>query len=908
MTSIGSPSPFFLAGKKAYEVKRSLRFNAADSAYLRRDTAAGNRRKLTISLWVKRAKLTSQQILVNTGDDGGNQAGLQFLSGDTINFYTGPATGSGNPYYQLVTTAVFRDPGAWYHIVAVYDTENSTQADRTRLYVNGERLTSFGTEQQPPQDFDTFWNQNGKGIALGIYEPNNSSLPLGGYMAEVNFIDGSALDQSYFGETDALTGQWNPKKYTGSYGTNGFYLNFLTNTLGTDRSGNGNDFTPNNFSVAAGVGNDSLEDTPTNNFCTLNLLSNGTGAIPNNGNLDFATTGGATGTMTTTIPLRSGKWYCETTITFGSNNSAIGIRHVDETRASQTLGSNGDDYAYRGNGRKFNNNSKTSYGDSYTTNDVIGIKLDLDNGTIEFFKNNTSQGVAFSGITGTYVFAIGDDNVSSAFHGSFNFGQRAFSYTPPTGFKAVNTKNLPDPVILRPNKHFGTINYSGINNANRAVTDANNVDFTPDFAWFKQRTSNNWHGLVNSVIGSTQVIWTNSTDAEGSYTDGVKSFTENGMVVGNTGAINTSGHDYFAHFWNAGDTDSKTYKVVVVSDSGNKYRFRNSADDATFPQSAVTLDLAEGGTYIFDQSDSSNAGHPLRFSTTSNGTHGGGTEYTTGVTVVGTPGSSGAYTQIVVAASAPTLYYYCTQHSGMGGQVNTNSTTGSSNFDGSIQTRVKANPTAGFSIVSYSGNGTAGATIGHGLGVIPEVRIVVRRNYQGKRIFALDFGPSKDGHYLELNTNVSEQTNNNAFNSANPTSSTVVLGSSNATNNAGGTHIAYIFANVPNYSKGGFYIGNGSNDGTFVYTGFKPAFLLIKATQNLNWWQLQEINSLEGNTTSIATFPNQSNAEDNQTAYSKDILSNGFKLRGTSGGANYSGQYFYYLAFAESPFKNSRAV
>ena len=908
MTSIGSPSPFFLAGKKAYEVKRSLRFNAADSAYLRRDTAAGNRRKLTISLWVKRAKLTSQQILVNTGDDGGNQAGLQFLSGDTINFYTGPATGSGNPYYQLVTTAVFRDPGAWYHIVAVYDTENSTQADRTRLYVNGERLTSFGTEQQPPQDFDTFWNQNGKGIALGIYEPNNSSLPLGGYMAEVNFIDGSALDQSYFGETDALTGQWNPKKYTGSYGTNGFYLNFLTNTLGTDRSGNGNDFTPNNFSVAAGVGNDSLEDTPTNNFCTLNLLSNGTGAIPNNGNLDFSTTGGATGTMTTTIPLRSGKWYCETTITFGSNNSAIGIRHVDETRASQTLGSNGDDYAYRGNGRKFNNNSKTSYGDSYTTNDVIGIKLDLDNGTIEFFKNNTSQGVAFSGITGTYVFAIGDDNVSSAFHGSFNFGQRAFSYTPPTGFKAVNTKNLPDPVILRPNKHFGTINYSGINNANRAVTDANNVDFTPDFAWFKQRTSNNWHGLVNSVIGSTQVIWTNSTDAEGSYTDGVKSFTENGMVVGNTGAINTSGHDYFAHFWNAGDTDSKTYKVVVVSDSGNKYRFRNSADDATFPQSAVTLDLAEGGTYIFDQSDSSNAGHPLRFSTTSNGTHGGGTEYTTGVTVVGTPGSSGAYTQIVVAASAPTLYYYCTQHSGMGGQVNTNSTTGSSNFDGSIQTRVKANPTAGFSIVSYSGNGTAGATIGHGLGVIPEVRIVVRRNYQGKRIFALDFGPSKDGHYLELNTNVSEQTNNNAFNSANPTSSTVVLGDSNATNNAGGTHIAYIFANVPNYSKGGFYIGNGSNDGTFVYTGFKPAFLLIKATQNLNWWQLQEINSLEGNTTSIATFPNQSNAEDNQTAYSKDILSNGFKLRGTSGGANYSGQYFYYLAFAESPFKNSRAV
>ena len=134
---------------------------------------------------------------------------------------------------------------------------------------------------------------------------------------------------------------------------------------------------------------------------------------------------------------------------------------------------------------------------------------------------------------------------------------------------------------------------------------------------------------------------------------------------------------------------SKTYAVTVVSDSGNKYRFDG------FGTSAVTLDLQEGGTYTFDQSHSSNSGHPFRFGTSANGS-----DYTTGVTTSGTPGNSGAYTRITVAAGAPTLYYACSAHSGMGGQANTNSTSGSSNFSGTIQSNNSANVDAGFSIVS----------------------------------------------------------------------------------------------------------------------------------------------------------------------------------------------------------------
>ena len=914
LAAYGGGSGSVIFGRKGvdgYTIDRSLRFNSADSAYLgRTPSSASNRRTFTFSTWVKRHKLGTDQKLF-----GVNSAWFTFYftSSDNLRVYY---ENSGSQYFT--TNAVFRDPSAWYHIVLKVDTTQSTASDRVKIYVNSEELT-FSASGNTSQNYEFGVNTtNAHDIGMRSSE---SIMKADFNLADVHFIDGQALTPSSFGKSDADTGVWNPKRFSGAFGTNGFHLKFADNSsnsaLGTDSSSNSNTWTVNNLSVAAGSGNDSLIDSPTNyeadsgnnggNYATMNPVGQTkTQYFTENGNLVCGNSSvpsgssGSRGFVPSTIGFKTGKWYCEcvtTKASDGDKDFAIGIFPADSTGYYSTSGH----YAVRQEGTLFSPAGvNQSYGTSFGDGDVIGIAVDMDSSTktIQWFKNGTAIASATTIADKEYFFGYGSDGGGGGrtYRATWNFGQRPFAYTPPSNHLALCTQNLPEPTIAYGSTAMDVALWTGTG-ATRSITG---LGFSPDFVWIKKRSGTTAHNLFDVVRGASKPLFSNLTNAE--LSDGrLTAFNSDGFTLDSDNAVNDNNQTHVGWTWDAGANSNKTYTVKVVSDSGNKYRF----DD--FGTSAVTLDLAEGSTYIFDQSDSSNSGHPLRFSTTSNGTHGGGTEYTTGVTVTGTPGQAGAKTTIVVAASAPTLYYYCSVHSGMGGQANTNSTAGSSNFDGSIQATAKANQTAGFSIVTGSGNS---GTVGHGLNAKPDLVIVKQRNNTVAWAVAHSgLGAMKD-NIIYLNGLNANTTSSNFWGSSNFDSSVFPISSNICT--SGATFVAYCFAAVAGYSAFGSYNGNGSDDGPFVYTGFRPKFILTKAyssnSNNNNNWNIHDTSRDPHNEASEILAPNNANVTLDNAHTGIDILSNGFKLKGdTNGQSNYNGWDYIYYAVAEHPFKTARA-
>ena len=441
--------------------------------------------------------------------------------------------------------------------------------------------------------------------------------------------------------------------------------------------------------------------------------------------------------------------------------------------------------------------------------------------------------------------------------------------------------------INKSTDHFNTVTFTG-NNSTQNITG---VGFQPDLVWTKRRNGTTNHLLYDSVRGVGYYLFPNLNNAQGGNgTSALTAFNADGFTLNSSDDANTSGATGVGWSWKAGGTaPSQTYVVKVVSDSGNKYRF----DD--FGTSAVTLDLQEGGVYTFDQSDSSNSNHPLRFSTTSNGTHGGGTEYTTGVVVTGTPGNAGAKTVITVAASAPTLYYYCTNHSGMGGQANTNSTFGSSNFSGSVQSTVSANTTSGFSIVKYTGNGSSGATIGHGLGVAPEVVLV--KKYSSGDPWTMLHPNVQASKYMRLDSDTGE-VNDDVFNNTRAGNNVFTVDSDGQVNGNGNSFVAYCFKKKKGFFTTGEFIGNGNADGPFLFCGFKPAFVIIKRKTATKDWFMFDNKTSPRNPTNAYLRLNTNGAEGSYDWI--DLVSNGIKIRNTSDGANSNGNTYLFFAWGQS--------
>jgi hypothetical protein len=776
-----------------YNLTNSLRFRSSASAYLNRTPAsAGNRQTWTWSGWVKRGTLgTYQQIFgayIGSGNTDTNYFEISFSSSDLI-LITGYST-----VYRR-STAVYRDPSAWYHIIVAVDTTQATAGNRLKVYVNGSEVTAFGTSNNPTQNTNLGIN--------GAYPHGIGAIPANvsyfdGYQTEVNFIDGQALTPSSFGETSSTTGVWIPKKYTGTYGTNGFYLKFTdttsTSTLGTDFSGNSNTWTVNNISLTAGSTYDSMNDVPTltnattANYCVLSpvdIPTTGSPATLSDGNLKCVTPSSGYGFTTGTIAISSGKWYWEYVATAGSPNLSLGFGLT--TCARTYAGDTGSYIYYAGDGKTYANaGAGVTYGSTWTTGDVIAVALDLDAGTAVFYKNNVSQGTAFTGLTGTFLPIFSDQSPSVSNTFTVNFGQRPFSYTPPTGFNRLNTFNLPTPTIgatasTQANRYFDTVIWTG-DQTNKQIP----LNFTADFVWAKRRNSGDSNVFYDVIRGVNNGLNSDNTNAE---------FTSN------------YGLDF---------------------DNGNY--------------------LAIDGTQYF----------------------GGG-------------GGSGI-----------TFVAWNWEANG----------TGVTNTAGSITSTVSANTSSGFSIVTFTGNGTSSQTVGHGLGVTPTFFILKSRGTQVWNVYSLAGGITGNT-ILQLNDSSGAVTGSNI--SLTASSTTIGFGSASQVNGSGVNFVAYCFAPVAGYSAMGSYTGNGSSDGTFVYTGFRPRFVMWKNSTQGSQWILLDTARNTYNVSNAYLEPNTSDAENTANTVF-DMLSNGFKLR-NSGGTDFneSANTYIYMAFAESPFKYANA-
>ena len=809
---LGSHELMYATGSEFYEhqISNSMVFAGVQDLDRSR-SSAGSQTTATISFWFKRAKLGAYQYLLDAYTDGYNAVRVTILADDTIEFR---GETSGAVKFELETTRVFRDPAAWYHFVGVIDMTNATQSNRAQLYINGERQTVLDTATYPADNSQTMHLCAANTIRYGDNSTNDYLYY--GYLAEIVVIDGTAQAVSDFGETK--NGVWIPKDPSGlTFGTTGHYLKFANSgSLGTDSSGNSNNFTPYE-SVAA---HDQKKDSPTHggsssgNFCVLNPINNVNSATLSEGNTK-GTGGGAwvAAYGTFEVPL-TGSWYWECI----SENHVYGYPGV-QTTTTQANQQNHDfvavqtgEYRYEGTGEA--NTSSIGTGDiiAFHVNNGV-IKVYVNNSLDHTFGTNMSAGAHASGSTMPYypsvigssacVFNFGQDSsFAGAKTAQGNADSNGFGdfYYSPKGL-ALCSGNIPLGAAIDPaetdddysQKAFDALTYVG-NGQSRTIS----TDFKSDLLWIKDMDASRRHYLVTNTInanfGSTSYLHPSNAVSEGSSNDGVTaSSASNFTISGSQDYVNNNTNNYVAYQWRL-----------------------------------------NGGT------------------------------------------------------------------------------TAALN-DGDINATGQINQTHGHGILLYTGDGGSSAvTMAHGMGAKPEFLWMKDRDSNGNNNqWGCWHHHMASDHYLYFSQNAAQAASSNGTVDDNNVTSTLLAW--NRTSTTGGSQtrfengdnfIIYQFVSVYGHSKFGHYEGNGNANGTFVYTGFSPALVMLKSIDSTSDWEMYD-NVRAGYNVDINQLEvNDEAAQDTGTFI--DLLSNGFKLR-ASGDPNVAETYIY-GAWAHNSLKYATAV
>ena len=816
----GSSQWMYASG--GYEIENSVRLDGSSGYLKKTPSSSASTRVWTFATWIKRSEINNadeHNTFLGISSTNNPHAGFRFQN-DALAYWE---YGEGGTNYVVncstLETARFHDTSAWAHVMLAVNTTHGTNTNRVKIYWNGVLQTLDNTNQggqgntYPDENQDLAINSHQYELWIGGTAAYDN---FDGYLADTYFINNQQLTPSDFGETGDF-GEFKPIEYEGSFDAYSHYLNYSNSSdLGEDSSGNSNTWSVQNLSDSG----DQMLDTPTNNFCTMNPLSpNRSGLTFSEGNLKMA---GADTGFFGTMGVSSGKWYYEMHSTNASGNaqntSAVGIVHEDALH--DTVDSSSNDgfqlfggvnkargyYGYAGN--KLDEDSNDSYGAAFVTGDVIGVALNLDDREITFYKNNASQGVAFTSLGSGEWFPLWQNWTSSV--GVMNFGQDSsfagvktaqgnqdgnsigdFFYTPPSGFLALCSKNLPAPAVT-PSENFNTVQYTGNASSGHAISG---VGFKPDWVWMKERNAIGQHSIFDIVRGVEKRLGNGSSGVgtvfETSPSGSLTSFNSDGFTVGNE-AENNNNNNYVAWNWKGSNTTA-------------------------------------------------------------------------------------------------------------------------TNTDGSIDSTVSANVAAGFSIVGYAGDGGVD-TIGHGLSAALEFLIVRNRTDGDVNWITWHHKITQTNHNVYLNATTAENNNAQYFfgdntNMTVPSASVFTVGNNGQVNNSSKNYIAYCFHSVDGFSKFGSWKGNANDDAPFVFTGFKPMWVMWKKVTGSAGWFIHDTKRSPFNKSKLTLAPETNAVEQTSAGGATDMffLSNGFKLGGAGGDMNGNNETYIYLAFAETPFKYANA-